>query len=170
MGWERLRTPWRRKKLRQALLRGQDDLTSSWEGMGSLQLLGGQAGPCVGWAARGLGWLVSGHTVGGKKGGHDAARRDEGLATPNLTCPQAREVPGVKVFRSSVTMYFANAELYSDSLKQRVRPGVCGVRARGRGSLLSCSLHIPCPVLCCSAVWMWTTSSLRRRSCFGSKT
>uniref|UniRef100_A0AC11CIU8 Solute carrier family 26 member 6 n=1 Tax=Ovis aries TaxID=9940 RepID=A0AC11CIU8_SHEEP len=34
----------------------------------------------------------------------------------------AREVPGVKVFRSSATVYFANAELYSDSLKQR-----CGV-------------------------------------------
>ncbi|XP_006873719.1 PREDICTED: solute carrier family 26 member 6 [Chrysochloris asiatica] len=35
---------------------------------------------------------------------------------------EAREVPGVKIFRSSVTMYFANAELYSDALKQR-----CGV-------------------------------------------
>ncbi|XP_033269118.1 solute carrier family 26 member 6 isoform X4 [Orcinus orca] len=35
---------------------------------------------------------------------------------------EAREVPGVKVFRSSATMYFANAELYSDTLKQR-----CGV-------------------------------------------
>ncbi|XP_054450692.1 solute carrier family 26 member 6 isoform X3 [Pteronotus mesoamericanus] len=35
---------------------------------------------------------------------------------------EAREVPGVKVFRSSATMYFANAELYSDALKQR-----CGV-------------------------------------------
>uniref|UniRef100_A0A8C6BHC8 Solute carrier family 26 member 6 n=1 Tax=Monodon monoceros TaxID=40151 RepID=A0A8C6BHC8_MONMO len=35
---------------------------------------------------------------------------------------EAREVPGVKVFRSSATMYFANAELYSDMLKQR-----CGV-------------------------------------------
>uniref|UniRef100_A0A8C3WY88 Solute carrier family 26 member 6 n=1 Tax=Catagonus wagneri TaxID=51154 RepID=A0A8C3WY88_9CETA len=34
----------------------------------------------------------------------------------------AREVPGVKVFRSSATMFFANAELYSDTLKQR-----CGV-------------------------------------------
>ncbi|XP_060017972.1 solute carrier family 26 member 6 isoform X6 [Lagenorhynchus albirostris] len=32
---------------------------------------------------------------------------------------EAREVPGVKVFRSSATMYFANAELYSDTLKQR---------------------------------------------------
>uniref|UniRef100_A0A452RW81 Solute carrier family 26 member 6 n=1 Tax=Ursus americanus TaxID=9643 RepID=A0A452RW81_URSAM len=32
---------------------------------------------------------------------------------------EAREVPGVKVFRSSATMYFANAELYSDALKQR---------------------------------------------------
>ncbi|XP_006893080.1 PREDICTED: solute carrier family 26 member 6 [Elephantulus edwardii] len=35
---------------------------------------------------------------------------------------EAKEVPGVKIFRSSVTMYFANAELYSDTLKQR-----CGV-------------------------------------------
>ncbi|GAB1294706.1 Solute carrier family 26 member 6 [Apodemus speciosus] len=34
----------------------------------------------------------------------------------------AKEVPGVKVFRSSATMYFANAELYSDSLKKK-----CGV-------------------------------------------
>ncbi|XP_047550555.1 solute carrier family 26 member 6 isoform X2 [Lutra lutra] len=35
---------------------------------------------------------------------------------------EAREVPGVKVFRSSATLYFANAELYSDALKKR-----CGV-------------------------------------------
>ncbi|KAM5234301.1 solute carrier family 26 member 6 isoform 1-T1 [Hipposideros larvatus] len=35
---------------------------------------------------------------------------------------EAKEVPGVKVFRSSATMCFANAELYSDALKQR-----CGV-------------------------------------------
>ncbi|XP_013363088.1 PREDICTED: solute carrier family 26 member 6 isoform X3 [Chinchilla lanigera] len=35
---------------------------------------------------------------------------------------EAKEVPGVKVFRSSATLYFANAELYSDALKQR-----CGV-------------------------------------------
>uniref|UniRef100_A0A8C4LSP4 Solute carrier family 26 member 6 n=1 Tax=Equus asinus asinus TaxID=83772 RepID=A0A8C4LSP4_EQUAS len=36
---------------------------------------------------------------------------------------EAREVPGVKVFRSSATVYFANAELYSDTLKQKVRLG-----------------------------------------------
>nr|XP_012626653.1 solute carrier family 26 member 6 isoform X2 [Microcebus murinus]XP_012626654.1 solute carrier family 26 member 6 isoform X2 [Microcebus murinus] len=35
---------------------------------------------------------------------------------------EAKEVPGVKIFRSSATVYFANAELYSDALKQR-----CGV-------------------------------------------
>ncbi|CAK6435928.1 unnamed protein product [Pipistrellus nathusii] len=35
---------------------------------------------------------------------------------------EAREVPGVKVFRSSATVYFANADLYSDALRQR-----CGV-------------------------------------------
>ncbi|XP_055485688.1 solute carrier family 26 member 6 isoform X2 [Psammomys obesus] len=34
----------------------------------------------------------------------------------------AKEVPGVMVFRSSATMYFANAEFYSDSLKKK-----CGV-------------------------------------------
>ncbi|NP_001126336.1 solute carrier family 26 member 6 [Pongo abelii] len=32
---------------------------------------------------------------------------------------EAKEVPGVKVFRSSATVYFANAEFYSDALKQR---------------------------------------------------
>ncbi|XP_007953490.1 solute carrier family 26 member 6 [Orycteropus afer afer] len=35
---------------------------------------------------------------------------------------EAKEVPGVKIFRSSATVYFANAELYSDALKHR-----CGV-------------------------------------------
>ncbi|KAM4821364.1 solute carrier family 26 member 6 [Thomomys bottae] len=35
---------------------------------------------------------------------------------------EAKEVPGIKVFRSSATMYFANAELYGDTLKER-----CGV-------------------------------------------
>ncbi|XP_077848856.1 solute carrier family 26 member 6 isoform X23 [Macaca mulatta] len=35
---------------------------------------------------------------------------------------EAKEVPGVKVFRSSATVYFANADFYSDALKQR-----CGV-------------------------------------------
>ncbi|XP_060060677.1 cadherin EGF LAG seven-pass G-type receptor 3 isoform X7 [Erinaceus europaeus] len=35
---------------------------------------------------------------------------------------EAKEVPGVKVFRSSATVYFANAELYSDTLRQK-----CGV-------------------------------------------
>ena len=54
---------------------------------------GPQAGPCVGWGAEGWGGRYRG-TRGGKKRGHDAARRDEGSATPNLTCPQAREVPG----------------------------------------------------------------------------
>ena len=57
MGWQRLRTPWRRKKkLRQALLRGQDDLTSSWEGMGhrlGLVLAGEQRAGVAGIRAHG---------------------------------------------------------------------------------------------------------------------
>ncbi|XP_025931272.1 solute carrier family 26 member 6 [Apteryx rowi] len=32
---------------------------------------------------------------------------------------QAQEVPGVKIFRSSSTIYFANAELYSEALKKK---------------------------------------------------
>lgn len=57
--------------------------------------------------------------VGGRE--REAARR--GRAQPLDLAPQATEVPGVKVFRSSATVYFANAELYSDALKQRVRLG-----------------------------------------------
>lgn len=33
---------------------------------------------------------------------------------------QAREVPGLTIFRSSATVYFANAELYLDALKEKV--------------------------------------------------
>lgn len=35
-------------------------------------------------------------------------------------CPQAQEVPGVKIFRSSSTIYFANVELYAEALKKKV--------------------------------------------------
>lgn len=47
----------------------------------------------------------------------------ESSAAPTPPHLQAKEVPGVKIFRSSATIYFANAELYSDSLKQKVRLG-----------------------------------------------
>lgn len=60
-----------------------------------------------------------------------------------MTHPQAREVPGVKVFRSSATMYFANAELYSDALKQRVRSGVPGVGVRGSFTSPECPHPLP---------------------------
>lgn len=33
---------------------------------------------------------------------------------------QVREVPGITIFRSSATIYFANAELYLEALKQKV--------------------------------------------------
>lgn len=59
----------------------------------------------------------------GKLNEEDTLEKQEGSATPTPPHFQAKEVPGVKVFRSSATMYFANAELYSDSLKQKVRLG-----------------------------------------------
>lgn len=34
---------------------------------------------------------------------------------------QVREVPGITIFRSSATMYFANAELYLEALKKKVK-------------------------------------------------
>uniref|UniRef100_A0A8B9RIP9 Solute carrier family 26 member 6 n=1 Tax=Astyanax mexicanus TaxID=7994 RepID=A0A8B9RIP9_ASTMX len=36
------------------------------------------------------------------------------------THTQVREVPGITIFRSSATIYFANAELYLEALKQKV--------------------------------------------------
>ncbi|KAM4652692.1 solute carrier family 26 member 6-like isoform 1-T1 [Discoglossus pictus] len=39
---------------------------------------------------------------------------------------QAKEVPGVKIFRSSCTLYFANAELYADAVKK-----MCGIDVDG---------------------------------------
>jgi hypothetical protein len=50
----------------------------------------------------------------------------------------------VKVFRSSATLYFANAELYSDSLKEKVRPGSPGLeRVREGLKLLICPEYQP---------------------------
>lgn len=59
----------------------------------------------------------------GKPSEEDVGEGKEGSATPTPPHLQAKEVPGVKVFRSSATIYFANAELYCDSLKQKVRLG-----------------------------------------------
>lgn len=37
-----------------------------------------------------------------------------------FTISQARQIPGVTIFRSSSTVYFANAELYLEALKEKV--------------------------------------------------
>uniref|UniRef100_A0A6I8NXS5 Solute carrier family 26 member 6 n=1 Tax=Ornithorhynchus anatinus TaxID=9258 RepID=A0A6I8NXS5_ORNAN len=37
---------------------------------------------------------------------------------------EAKELPGVKIFHSSATLYFANAELYAEALKKKVRLGL----------------------------------------------
>lgn len=33
---------------------------------------------------------------------------------------QAREIPGIKIFRSSATIYYANAEMYLEALQEKV--------------------------------------------------
>lgn len=97
----------------------------------------------TGWAHAGWGAEGWGAVGAGAHGGGKAARREEGSATPTLTHPQAREVPGVKVFRSSATVYFANAELYSDTLKQKVRLGVPRVSVRGSLTSTECPHPLP---------------------------
>lgn len=109
------------------------------------------------------GWAVAGtgHTRKGKAGEQDAAWREEIQPPPVLPHPQAKEVPGVKVFRSSATVYFANADFYSDALKQRVRWGPQdGCQAPAPREFTNPSL-----TFASSAVWMSTSSSPRRRNC-----
>lgn len=41
--------------------------------------------------------------------------------------PQALEIPGVKIFRSSSTLYFANVEMYAEALKKKVGEAACSL-------------------------------------------
>uniref|UniRef100_A0A8C6Z1A1 Solute carrier family 26 member 6 n=1 Tax=Nothoprocta perdicaria TaxID=30464 RepID=A0A8C6Z1A1_NOTPE len=55
-------------------------------------------------------------------------------------CKEARQLPGVRIFRSSSTIYFANAELYMEALKRKVgasggRGGPCASPRAFRGAL-----------------------------------
>lgn len=68
-------------------------------------------------------WVVCLLSKRRKLSEQDTAESRKSSAIPIPRHLQAKEVPGVKVFRSSATMYFANAELYSDSLKEKVRLG-----------------------------------------------
>lgn len=45
-----------------------------------------------------------------------------------LYVSQVREVPGITIFRSSATMYFANAELYLEALKKKVNCFVWNIK------------------------------------------
>ncbi|XP_038578375.1 solute carrier family 26 member 6 isoform X3 [Micropterus salmoides] len=40
------------------------------------------------------------------------------------TYKQAREIPGIKIFHSSTTIYYTNAELYMEALQEKVRSGI----------------------------------------------
>ncbi|XP_040425061.1 cadherin EGF LAG seven-pass G-type receptor 3, partial [Cygnus olor] len=40
---------------------------------------------------------------------------------------KAQEVPGVKIFRSSSTLYFANVEMYAEALKKKVGEAACSL-------------------------------------------
>lgn len=33
---------------------------------------------------------------------------------------QAKEIPGIKIFRSSATIYYTNAEMYLEALQEKV--------------------------------------------------
>lgn len=38
---------------------------------------------------------------------------------------QAKEIPGIKIFRSSTTVYYTNAEMYVEALQEKVCVLVC---------------------------------------------
>uniref|UniRef100_A0A8B9BVY0 Solute carrier family 26 member 6 n=1 Tax=Anser brachyrhynchus TaxID=132585 RepID=A0A8B9BVY0_9AVES len=40
---------------------------------------------------------------------------------------KAQEIPGVKIFRSSSTLYFANVEMYAEALKKKVGEAACSL-------------------------------------------
>lgn len=90
----------------------------------------------------------------------------QGGSAPAPPPLQAKEVPGVKVFRSSATMYFANAELYSDSLKKKVRLGSpCMVCVpEGLNLLIFLEYQPPPPACVSSAAWMSTALLPRKRN------
>lgn len=69
----------------------------------------------------------------------------------------------MKVFRSSATVYFANAELYSDALKRRVRPGC--PRVCQRAPQLPIAPISASSMFASSAVWTLTSSSPGKRNC-----
>uniref|UniRef100_A0A8C6VWL7 Solute carrier family 26 member 6, like 1 n=1 Tax=Nothobranchius furzeri TaxID=105023 RepID=A0A8C6VWL7_NOTFU len=48
---------------------------------------------------------------------------------------EAKEIPGVTIFRSSATMYFANAELYLDALKEKTDKEGHGLAERENGTV-----------------------------------
>uniref|UniRef100_A0A7N6AFD0 STAS domain-containing protein n=1 Tax=Anabas testudineus TaxID=64144 RepID=A0A7N6AFD0_ANATE len=41
------------------------------------------------------------------------------------TYKEAKEIPGIKIFRSSTTIYYTNAEMYVDALQEKVRVFLC---------------------------------------------
>lgn len=51
---------------------------------------------------------------------------------------QVREVPGITIFRSSATIYFANAELYLEALKQKVHICFSFIQLSQRTSMTHC--------------------------------
>uniref|UniRef100_A0A8C9TG45 Solute carrier family 26 member 6 n=1 Tax=Scleropages formosus TaxID=113540 RepID=A0A8C9TG45_SCLFO len=47
--------------------------------------------------------------------------QDTDIYKPIDSYKQAKQIPGLVIFRSSATLYFANAEMYSDALEAKVR-------------------------------------------------
>lgn len=107
------------RKSRQEVIREGQDLGNTGSKNGVARLMAQAPGRVLatGW---GRGWVACFFREESRV---RRIEREARQATPTPPHLQAKEVPGVKVFRSSATMYFANAELYSDSLKAKVRLG-----------------------------------------------
>uniref|UniRef100_A0A6Q2YJZ4 STAS domain-containing protein n=1 Tax=Esox lucius TaxID=8010 RepID=A0A6Q2YJZ4_ESOLU len=55
---------------------------------------------------------------------HPSYRHTHSHPQPLTLVSQVKEIPGIVIFRSSATLYFANAEMYQDALADKVRSNV----------------------------------------------
>lgn len=58
--------------------------------------------------------------------------------------PQAKEIPGIKIFRSSTTIYYTNAEMYLEALQEKVCVCVCACAITRRNPLSTVYITLNC--------------------------
>uniref|UniRef100_A0A671W479 Solute carrier family 26 member 6 n=1 Tax=Sparus aurata TaxID=8175 RepID=A0A671W479_SPAAU len=60
------------------------------------------------------------------------------------TYKEAKEIPGIKIFRSSTTIYYTNAEMYLEALQEKVCVCVCACAITRRNPLSTVYITLKC--------------------------